>query len=226
MMNLRRGVDVFCLRCLDHRLNLVAKDFISVENINFVIMFLKWITASERLVKYTRFQTTNYPGVKRKRIPPPSETRWLFYRDTLRAVLDQTDIIEAFLDFEGMREKWNAHLRTAKHPLGAIGDVVLSFGNPLVKAHFQFACYILDGMGEINTIFQEKYAFIPYSWEYLWSLGQFLRRELRKIENGDFGQGVPNLKINYSFYCITSSWQIPLKYATWHDNVLSLLTSP
>ena len=43
-MNLRRGVDVFCLWCLDHRLNLVAKDFVSVENVNFVTTFLKWFT--------------------------------------------------------------------------------------------------------------------------------------------------------------------------------------
>ena len=147
MMNLRRGIDVFCLWCLDHRLNLVAKDFVLVKNINLVLMFLKWITASEMLVKYTRFQTTNSPGVKRKRILPPSETRWLFYRDTLVAVLDQTDIIDEFLDFDGTREKFVTHLGSSKHPLGALRDVHFSFTHPLVDAHFQIACYVFDVLG-------------------------------------------------------------------------------
>ena len=54
-LNRRLGVDVHCLWCLDHRLNLIAQDFKEVENTNFVIRFLKWITASDRLVSYTAF---------------------------------------------------------------------------------------------------------------------------------------------------------------------------
>ena len=188
MMNLRRGVDVFCLWCLDHRLNLVAKDFVSVENINLVLMFLKWFTANERLVKYARFLRTNHANEKRRKIPPPSETRWLFYRDTLMAVLDQPDLIEAFLNHDGMRDKFVTYLGSSKHPLGALRDVYFSFTHPLVDAHFQFALFVLDILGEINTIFQEKYGFIPNLWEYIWPLDQFLRRELWKIENGDFGR--------------------------------------
>ena len=54
-LNRRLGVDVHCLWCLDHRLNLIAQDFKVVENVNFVIRFLKWFTASDRLVSYTAF---------------------------------------------------------------------------------------------------------------------------------------------------------------------------
>ena len=39
-------------------------------------------------------------------------------------------------------------------------------------------------------------------------------------------QGVPNLKIHYSFHCIVTMWQICLKNATWGCHVLSLFPSP
>ena len=46
---------------------------------------------------------------------------------------------------------------------------------------------MLDILAEINTIFQEKYGFVPFFWEYLRSLSAFLREKLREIERGDFG---------------------------------------
>ena len=46
----RIGADVHSVWCIDHRLNLVARDFEDVPNINFVITFIDWITASDRLV--------------------------------------------------------------------------------------------------------------------------------------------------------------------------------
>ena len=96
--NKRVGVDVHCLWCIDHRLNLVAQDLREVPNINFVITFIKWITASDRLVSYTLFVRRKSTPKPRK-IPPPSETRWLFYRDSLRAILEQTETIEEFSTF-------------------------------------------------------------------------------------------------------------------------------
>ena len=41
------GVDVHCLWCIDHRLNLAAQDFKEVPNINLVIAFIKWIRSSD-----------------------------------------------------------------------------------------------------------------------------------------------------------------------------------
>ena len=70
----RIGVDVHSMWCIAHRINLVAQDFKEVENINFVITFAKWITASDRLVSYSTFMKSNPPPEKKKKIPPPSET--------------------------------------------------------------------------------------------------------------------------------------------------------
>ena len=60
------GVDMHCLWCIDHRLNLVAQDFREVPNINFVITFIKWITASDRLVSYSLFVRRNGSPKKKK----------------------------------------------------------------------------------------------------------------------------------------------------------------
>ena len=60
------GADVHSVWCIDHRLNLVAQDFEEVPNINFVITFIDWITASDRLVSYTAFARRTQQ-VKKKR---------------------------------------------------------------------------------------------------------------------------------------------------------------
>ena len=172
--NKRIGVDVHCLWCIDHRLNLVAQDFKEVENINFVNKFLKWITAGDRLASYTSFVAMRFPNDKKKKLPPPSETRRLFYRDTLNAVLDQHEMVDAFLNEANNMEKWRTHVSSSKYPLGQIKDVPFSLMNGLVKAHFQFAAFILDLLGRINEIFQVKYAFVNYCWECLLSLHNFL----------------------------------------------------
>ena len=112
----RIGVDIHCIWCIDHRLNLVAQDFKEVKNINFVIKFIKWITAGDRLVSYTALARSMTRDVKKKKIPPPSETRWLFFRDTLRALLDQTELVDEFLNINDNREKWIAHTSNSKYP--------------------------------------------------------------------------------------------------------------
>ena len=83
----RIGTDVHSVWCIDHRLNLVVKDFNEVPNINYVIVFIDWITANQRLVSYTAFARW-HQSPKKKKIPTPSETRWLFYRESLEAILD------------------------------------------------------------------------------------------------------------------------------------------
>ena len=66
--NRRVGLDVHFVWCMAHRLNLVVQDFKEVENINFVIKFAKWITASERLVSYSVFLQMN-PRQKKEKDP-------------------------------------------------------------------------------------------------------------------------------------------------------------
>ena len=129
-LNKRLGVDVHCLWCIDHRLNLVVQDFKEVEGINFVIKFLKWITASDRLVSYTSFMRMRFPNIKKKKLPQPSETRWLFFRDTLKAMLDQTEMINAFMAYDNNGEKWARHISSLKHPLGPIKDVPFRLRTP------------------------------------------------------------------------------------------------
>ena len=173
-LNKRIGIDVHCLWCLDHRLNLVAQDFREVPNINFVIRFVKWITAGDRLVSYTTFARLRSTGTKKKKIPPPSETRWLFFRDALRALLDQTELVDAFLNNGNNREKWETHIATSKNPLGQIKDIPFSFGNSLIVAHFKFASFLFDVLGDINEIFQAKYSFVDHFWGHIENLRNLL----------------------------------------------------
>ena len=67
----RIGVDVHCLWCIDHRLNLFAMDFNKVPNINFVITFIDWITAKDMLVSYTAFVKARQETTKKEKIPHP-----------------------------------------------------------------------------------------------------------------------------------------------------------
>ena len=48
--------------------------------------------------------------------------------------------------------------------------------------------FVLDVLGEINTIFQAKFGFPPNLWEFIPSLGQFFKNEMGKIQTGDFGR--------------------------------------
>ena len=84
---------------------------------------------------------------KKEKIPTPSETRWLYYRDTLRAVLDQTETIDEFMNIQSNRERWEHHIVTSKYPLGPIKDVPFSFKNPLINAHFRFVLSVLEVLG-------------------------------------------------------------------------------
>ena len=65
-MNVRLGVDVHSVWCIGHRLNLLAQDLTEVENINFVIMFIRWFTANDRLVSYTAFARRNQETKKKR----------------------------------------------------------------------------------------------------------------------------------------------------------------
>ena len=101
----------------------------------------------------------------KRKIPTPSETRWLFCRESLKALLDRKETVEAFMNLRGVCDKWASHISTPKHPLGEVKDVFFSFTHPLIDAHFQFAFFAFDILGDINTMFQLKYAFILNSWE-------------------------------------------------------------
>ena len=97
-------------------------------------------------------------------------------------------MVDEFLNQGDNRTKWTKYISTPPHHLGEMTDVVFSFRHPLVSAHFKFALYILDILADLNTIFQRKYSFVNYFWEYLVVLHEFFVRELGKIEARDFGK--------------------------------------
>ena len=60
-------------------------------------------------------------------------------------------------------------------PIGPIKDVPFSFQHPLVDAHFRFATSIFEVLGRINEIFQGKYGFVHYFWEYMVPFYQLMK---------------------------------------------------
>ena len=64
----------------------------------------------------------------------------------------------------------------------------MSFHRPLIDAHFRFALFVLDILAEVNTIFQERFGFLPHFWKYVAALRSFFRQETFKMEKGDFSR--------------------------------------
>ena len=112
----------------------------------------------------------------------------MFYREALKAILEQTETVEQFLNLSDNREKWVRYIASPSHPLGQVKDVPFSFNHPLVDAHFRFAFDILDILADINTVFQMKNSFVNYFWECLIVFHRYLVGELMKIEDGNFGR--------------------------------------
>ena len=86
--------------CFVHRLNLVTKSFLTMKHANVVLSFADWFANKRRQVSYKRFLTTNYPDEKVRAIPQPSDTRWMFYRDVVAAILSQVQLVESFVSRE------------------------------------------------------------------------------------------------------------------------------
>ena len=126
-----------------------------------------------------------FPGLKKKKVPPLSETRCLFMRDSLKALLDQTDVVEAFLDSDENRAKWIRYVTSpSNNNLGPLKDVPLTFEHPLVNAHFRFALFVLDILAEINTIFQENTALCRFSGNILGLSARFYGKNCGRSREG------------------------------------------
>ena len=82
--------------------------------------------------------------------------------------------------------KWREHISSSKCNLGPIKDIPFSLQHPIINAHFKFAKAIFAVLGNINEVFQGKYGFIHYFWEYMVPLYELMKYELETIENGDF----------------------------------------
>ena len=84
--------------CLAHRLNLVITDYMRVPYINSVFLFADWFTSKRKAVQDKKWLSQKYPNNHFKKIPKPSETRWSFYRDVLKALLTQMKQIGDFFE--------------------------------------------------------------------------------------------------------------------------------
>ena len=58
----------------------------------------------------------------------------------------------------------------------------------MIVAHFKFASFLFDVLGDINEIFQAKYSFVDHFWGHIENLRNFLVRELMKLENNDLSR--------------------------------------
>ena len=176
-VNLKRLIRQHCLKniipffdfhsvwCLAHRANLVTQDFLNMKMVNAVLSFVDWFATKRRLGSYKRFLATHFPNLKTKRVPKPSETRWLFFRDVVQSILTQTTFIEAFLiendEFKGF---WNEMRSDAqKNGLCVQQDFSLNCG--LFISTMRFTSFILEFLGRVNTVFQERYATVSQLWD-------------------------------------------------------------
>ena len=94
--------------CFAHRINLVTRAFLAIKPVNVVLKFSDWFSKRGRQVAYKRYLMLNESNPDLGVIPQPSETRWLFYRDVVRAIVSQEAHIEAFVGSESEFESlWN-----------------------------------------------------------------------------------------------------------------------
>ena len=157
--------------CFAHRLNLVTKSFLTTKPVNVVLEFTDWFSSRREQVSYKRFLEVKHPNVRLRVIPQPSETRWLFfYRDAVSAIMSQQTYVESFvtseLDFFAL---WN-RMRNDTVKYGESIDQIFSLQSPFIKAAFSFTSEILDILGRVNTVFQQRFCTVSKLWDIILSL--------------------------------------------------------
>ena len=98
--------------CFAHRMNLVTRDMKEAPGMNDIFSFADWITSRRVAVLYRKFLKTSFPETRFRKIPTPSETRWLFYRDTIEVILSQFDMIVLFTNQNGELSIKHSHLQS------------------------------------------------------------------------------------------------------------------
>ena len=106
--------------CLAHRLNLVTRDFMDMKGINVVKAFCDWFSDYLRQTADKSFIAQDAIRQRLRTIPRPCNTRWLFYRDVVSAILSQGETVDEFnTDQECFSKFWNS-LRREKKKFGAL----------------------------------------------------------------------------------------------------------
>ena len=141
-----------------------------MKPVNVVLEFADWFSNKWRQVSYNNFLTTDDSTDNLKTIPQPSDTRWLFYRDVIGAILSQRQYVEQFALRDREFPRFWAGLRRNVQKYGPCVTRDFSFSNNLINATFGFTHFILDILGRINTVFQERYATVTELWDIIVSL--------------------------------------------------------
>ena len=89
--------DFHSVWCFAHRMNLITKDFLENKGVNIVKTFADWFSDRRRQATYKSFLSRENTNERLKKIPQPSDTRWLFYRDVVAAILSQRQYVENFV---------------------------------------------------------------------------------------------------------------------------------
>lgn len=98
--------------CFAHRMNLVTRDMRDTPCMNDVFSFADWITSRRVAVSYRKFIKARFHETRFLKIPTPSETRWLFYRDTIKVILSQFEQITLFINQHGELSIIHSHSQT------------------------------------------------------------------------------------------------------------------
>ena len=86
--------DFHTVWCLAHRINLVTRDLMDMKGINIVKAFSDWFLDNRRQTAYKKFIMQDSNRQRLRSIPQPSDTRWLFYRDVVSAILSQRNTVD------------------------------------------------------------------------------------------------------------------------------------
>ena len=171
--------------CFAHRVNLVTRDFMCLKGVNIVKSFADWFADRRRQVSYKTFLSGDKSGSKLKSIPQPSDTRWLFYRDVISAILSQRKHVEEFLMAEEcFPQFWNS-LRRKKETFGPLVDCDFSFNNKRLCSLFLFVEHLLGILGKVNTCFQQRYLLIWEAWSIVSSLKKHLAFITTRLQSTD-----------------------------------------
>ena len=109
-----------------------------------------------------------------KKIPQPSDTRWLFYRDVVTSIMSQRKYLEGFVkgqrSFTGF---WNT-LRSKNDARGVIFDGDFSLKSGPLSRLFHFVKFVLDILGKVNTFLQQHNLNVWDAWCVVNSLKKHL----------------------------------------------------
>ena len=156
-----------------------------MEHIKNVLKFADWFSTKRKATSHRRWLCQALPDNTFKKITKPSETRWCFYREVLRALLAQRKAIDMFLsqdeDFLPFRAKlWERDETTCTYSDGVF------LKNRFIRSHFRFALFVLERLCQVNSKLQDQYMTVPLAWCLVKELKREFSCDLDKITAGDF----------------------------------------